>query len=174
MKKETVLAVRIRCGYADAFGSSKDLGVPIENRYFVGGGNSVRGYPEASLGPVEDPVNAPSTFLGGTNIGGRVLLLTNVEWRFPLINRRPFRFDGAFFLDGGNVWSGLGSLKFENFRLTAKKDEVIQQDYRYSFGFGLRYNTPVGPIRLDYGIPIKDEPGMDYSGRFHISLGHIF
>ena len=172
--RETVLALRIRSGYADAFGASKDLGVPIENRYFVGGGNSIRGYPEAGLGPVEDPGGVPSTFLGGTNIGGRVLLLTNAEWRFPLINRRRLRFDGAFFLDGGNVWSGLKSIKLENFRLTAKKDEVVQQDYRYSFGFGLRYNTPVGPIRLDYGIPIKKEPGLDYTGRYHISLGHIF
>jgi len=173
-KKKTVLALRVRGGYADAFGQSKDLGVPIENRYFVGGGNSVRGYPEASLGPVENPGSTPSTFLGGTNIGGRVLLLTNAELRFPLLYRWRLRLDGSFFMDGGNVWSGLKSVKIENFRMSAREDEVVQQDYRYSFGFGLRYNTPVGPIRLDYGIPVKREPGMDYDGRFHISLGHIF
>jgi len=39
---------------------------------------------------------------------------------------------------------------------------------------GLRYNTPVGPIRLDYGIPVKREAGMDKLGRFHVSLGQIF
>ncbi len=173
-KKGVVLALRGRVGFADAFGDSKDRGVPIENRYFAGGGNSVRGYPEAGLGPVADPVGAPSVFQGGTVIGGRVLLLTNAELRFPLPYLSRLRLTGAIFVDGGNVWSSLRSVRFRHFRLVVDEDDVIQQDYRYSVGFGIRYNTPVGPIRLDYGIPIKREPGMDQTGRIHISLGQIF
>jgi outer membrane protein insertion porin family len=170
----SVFAMRLRVGFADAFGDSKNRGVPIENRYFAGGGNSVRGYPEASLGPVAEPVTAPSVFQGGTVIGGRVLMLTNAEMRFPLPYLSRLRISGVLFADGGNVWSSLQSVQMENFRLFVDEGEVIQQDYRYSVGVGLRYNTPVGPIRLDYGIPLKREPGMNATGRFHISLGQIF
>ncbi len=173
-RKGEILALRIRAGYAGTFGGSKSSGVPIENRYFAGGGNSVRGYPEASLGPVDDPDTAPSTFLGGTVIGGQVLLLTNAELRFPLPYLSRIRLSGAIFFDGGNVWANLKSIKSRHFRLVADEDEVVQQDYRYSAGFGIRYNTPVGPIRLDYGIPLKRELGMGQGGRLHISLGHIF
>jgi outer membrane protein insertion porin family len=170
----SVFAMRLRVGFADALGDSKGSGVPIENRYFAGGGSSVRGYPEASLGPVADPINAPSVYQGGTVIGGRVLLLTNAELRFPLPYLSKIRISGVLFADGGNVWSSLRSVRVENFRLIADEDDIIQQDYRYSLGLGLRYNTPVGPIRLDYGIPLKRERGMDSTGRFHISLGQIF
>lgn len=170
----SVFAMRLRIGFADAFGDSRDRGVPIENRYFAGGGNSVRGYPEASLGPVAEPATAPSVFQGGTVIGGRVLMLTNAEMRFPIPYLSRIRISGVLFVDGGNVWSSLRSVQMKNFRLIADENDVVQRDYRYSVGLGLRYNTPVGPIRLDYGIPIKREPGMDATGRFHISLGQIF
>lgn len=172
--RSTVFAVRSRIGYADAFGPSSDTGVPIESRFFTGGGNSVRGYRENSLGPkgLLRDASQPQTTEGV--IGGRLLLLTNAEMRFnlPLLSR--INITGAAFLDGGNVWGSLREMKLKYLRPYIQEDDVVQQDYRYSYGFGVRYNTPVGPIRLDYGIPIKRDEFTDNSGRFHISLGQIF
>jgi outer membrane protein insertion porin family len=170
LSRNTVLAWRVRGGFADAFGATADRGVPIENRFFTGGGNSVRGYDENSLGPR----NVPSSGTPAVNIGGRALLLTNVEMRFPLPLLSRWNFFGAAFVDGGNVWASLGSIQWKDFRPYAKKADVLQEDYRYSVGLGLRYNTPIGPIRLDFGVPVKKEPGVDTSGRFHISLGQMF
>lgn len=172
--RNTVFAVRTRLGYADAFGSSSETGVPIENRFFTGGGNSVRGYRENSLGPkgqVQD-ITQPQTSEGV--VGGRLLLLTNAEIRFGLPLLDKINISGAAFLDGGNVWGSLRDLKLNYFRPYIKEADVVQQDYRYSWGFGLRYNTPVGPIRLDYGVPVKRDEFTDNNGRFHISLGQIF
>jgi outer membrane protein insertion porin family len=166
-----VLAARVRVGYADAFGDSKDTGVPIENRYFAGGGNSVRGYEENSLGPRE--VDS-----GGTQevvpVGGRFLALTNVEIRYPIPLLSRLNFSGAVFFDGGNVWSSLRSASVGDLRLLVDEEDVDVEDYRYSTGLGIRYNTPVGPIRLDYGLPLKFEEDQSSKGRFHISLGQIF
>jgi outer membrane protein insertion porin family len=171
-KGKIVLALRARVGFADAYGASSERGVPVENRYFTGGGNSVRGYKENSLGP-EEPVTTaegePSTVV----VGGRLLLVGNAEARVPIPFLSRYRFSGAFFLDGGNVWRSLGSVDLEDFRFTAPRPEVTDKDFRYSVGFGIRYNTPVGPIRLDFGIPIKRDE-TDRLGRFHMSLGQIF
>jgi outer membrane protein insertion porin family len=161
-----VLGLRTRAGFADAYGNSAT--VPIENRYFTGGGNSVRGYDENSLGPT-----TTSSFSGEDVIGGRVLLLTNAELRYPLPLLSRFNFSGTLFVDGGNVWASLKAIDPKNFRLYADESDVEQEDYRYSVGLGIRYNTPVGPIRLDFGVPVKQEEGVS-SGRFHISLGQIF
>jgi outer membrane protein insertion porin family len=171
-RKSSVVALRTRIGFADAYGSSKDTGVPIENRFFTGGGNSVRGFKENSLGPTALTPNS-SGDLVETPIGGRVLLVCNAELRFPLPLLSRYRFSAAVFADAGNVWPSLESVKIEDFRLHAKPDEVTETDFRYSAGVGLRYNTPIGPIRLDYGMPIKKNPS-DRFGRFHLSLGQIF
>ena len=72
------------------------------------------------------------------------------------------------------MWTGLGSMEPRNFRPYVDEAEVEQQDYRYSVGLGLRYNTPVGPIRIDFGIPVKQDEFTDNGGRFHINLGQMF
>ena len=65
-------------------------------------------------------------------------------------------------------------MSFSDFQLFKNQDDVTQEDYRYSVGLGIRYNTPLGPIRLDYGVPLVVEPGASAKGRFHFSLGQIF
>lgn len=165
----TVFAWRLRGGYADAFGKSSDTGVPIENRFFAGGGNSIRGYEENSVGP-----RAIHESEAPVPVGGRVLLLGNVELRYPIPLLSKINVSGALFVDGGNVWTALESMKPRDFRPWAKEDEVAQQDVRYSVGLGLRYNTPVGPIRVDFGVPVKRDDHTDPGGRFHINLGQIF
>jgi outer membrane protein insertion porin family len=101
-------------------------------------------------------------------------LLTNVELRYPIPILSRINISGALFVDGGNVWTGLESVEPKNFRPYADESDVVQQDYRYSVGVGIRYNTPVGPIRLDFAVPVKRDDIVDDSGRFHINLGQVF
>jgi outer membrane protein insertion porin family len=171
-RRSAVLALRARVGFVDAYGSSADTGVPVENRFFTGGGNSVRGFKENALGPKEMVETSPGV-VEETVVGGRLLIVGNAEVRFPLPYFSRFRFSGTFFADAGNVWSSLGGVNARDFRLFADPAEVTEGDMRYSLGVGLRYNTPVGPIRLDYGMPIKKDD-TDRFGRFHVSLGQIF
>ncbi|MEE9270837.1 MAG: outer membrane protein assembly factor BamA [Candidatus Krumholzibacteria bacterium] len=173
LARRIIVALRARVGFADAFGDSSDEGPPIEARFFTGGSNSVRGYDENSLGPATLTVDPSTGATEETVLGGRALLLTNAELRFPLPLLARFRFSGAAFVDAGNVWRSLDAIDIKHFRPFADRDDVVQEDYRYSVGVGIRYNTPVGPIRLDYGLPLKREPGLD-NARFHVSLGQIF
>lgn len=165
LSEETVLAYRVRAGYAKAFGDSRDTGLPIESRFFLGGGNSVRGYRENTLGPLNST---------GTARGGNIMLLANIEMRFPLPVISKYNFGGAFFLDGGNVWDSVSDIKFEEFVFMKERSDISTADFRYSAGFGLRYYTPVGPIRIDAGFPITRPVDIDYDYWIHISLGQIF
>ena len=167
-----VFALRLRVGYANSYGQSAD--VPVQNRFFTGGGNSVRGYDENSIGPRAIVDNVVTGLPEETVVGGDVLVLTNVELRFGLPWLSRWNFSGAVFADGGNVWAGLGDVRFGDFNPFKDRGEVDQTDYRYSIGLGIRYNTPLGPIRLDYGYPLVVEDGMSTSGRFDFSLGQIF
>ncbi len=163
--KGSVFAYRLRAGYADAFGASNETGLPIESRFFAGGGNSVRGYRENSLGPLgsnEEPR------------GGRVTLLTNAELRFPVPYLARYNFGAALFLDGGGAWNGVDDIRLSGFRFTADRADVTREDYMYGAGVGFRYYTPVGPLRLDIGFPLKKTEDIDFDYRIHISLGQIF
>jgi outer membrane protein assembly factor BamA len=116
-----------------------------EDRLLAGGANTVRGYPEDSLRPQQ--VN----ILGGTSS----LVVLNEELRFPILG--PVR--GVLFGDGAILVS-----KFEDSSTTGS---------HWSTGLGLRYVTPVGILRLDFGIPL-DQGFQPKRGRFYFSLGQIF
>jgi outer membrane protein assembly factor BamA len=162
--RRSVFAYRLRFGFVEPFGSTTASGVPIEARFFTGGSNSIRGYQENTVGPI-------GTL--GDPVGGNVLLLGNIEWRYPLPWLGQYNFGGVFFMDAGNVWTDIDMIKGDDFRFMAGAGDVTELDFKYSAGFGLRYYTPVGPIRLDVGYPVK--PYEDQrSYRVHISLGQIF
>ena len=139
---KTVLAIGINTGYAY---SPKEEEFPLQEHFFTGGLNSVRGYPEDSLGPEES----------GLPIGGKVLLVSNVELRQRIFQRLK----GVVFFDTGNVW--------------AKRKDVALDSMRYSAGLGFRLITPVGPIRMDYGWILGRKKG-ESAGKFYISVGHLF
>ncbi len=161
----SVFAYRLRAGYVDAFGESRETGLPVESRFFAGGGNSVRGFEENSLGPLT---------AGGEPAGGRISLLTNLELRFPLPLIGRYNFGAAVFLDGGTVWNSADEIHPSDFRFTADPADVTRDEYMYGAGLGFRYYTPVGPLRLDIGFPLKKTADMDFDYRVHISLGQIF
>jgi len=186
------LAVRVAAGAVRPYGQSANLGsegVPYQERFFAGGGNSVRGYPEGSLGPqltnrdyldLQGDVPVPD----GASAGGNFLLLANAEWRFPLPVLSRWKLGGVFFLDGGNVWQQLQDVRLKAFRLRSyprpPDDPMATKlwDFRYSIGTGLRLDTPFGPFRVDVGFPLKrarlSETLVEDRALFHFSLGYPF
>ncbi len=131
------------------FGGGKKP-IPIHERFFAGGSNSFRGTRFDELGP-KDPRSLKP-------IGGEALLLFNVELKFPLISALK-DLSGAIFYDKGNVFD-----EPEHFTLTALQD---------SLGFGIRYITPLGPVRFDIGWNL-DAPGGQRKALAFITIGNVF
>ncbi len=121
-------------------------GLPINERFFNGGATTVRSYPELNLGPRDS---------AGYPLGGQAFTVFNVEYTFPLVGQLR----GAVFADAGNV--------------VRDAADFGVADMRYAIGAGLRYNLPVGPIRLDYGYNPAPADG-DAEGAFHFSVGLAF
>ncbi|NNM32934.1 MAG: BamA/TamA family outer membrane protein [Gemmatimonadetes bacterium] len=187
-----VAGLRVQGGWAEAFHDSRADGVPLEDRFFAGGSNSVRGYRENSLGPrvtTADSLEvADERFLANRPTrGGNALLLVNAELRFPLPLLSRLGFGGAVFADGGNVWENWSRVSWNRLRLNSERDDPFDPttilDWRTSVGFGIHYNTPVGPLRVDYGLPLKrarlvdSETGNveeDPHHIWHFSFGHAF
>jgi len=146
-KYDSVLELRLKTGMVDAFGDSST--VPIFERFFAGGANSIRGYEQRKIGPLDPTTNDP--------IGGESILVANIEYTIPLIEFIKL----AVFFDVGNVWAD-----FEDFGTGAFKSGA---------GVGVRIKTPIGPVKLDYGYPLNDEEGEeDKSGKFYFSVSRGF
>lgn len=144
---KSVLQLQLRAGVAKPFGG--DDSIPIYERFYAGGANTIRGYEERSVGPVDQPTSDP--------LGGEALLVANIEYTIPIIDF----IKGAVFVDTGNVW--------------AKASEFGTGGLKTGVGFGVRIKTPVGPLKLDYGIPLNKQPGKENKeGRFHFSMSHGF
>jgi outer membrane protein insertion porin family len=142
--------------------------IPLPERFFAGGGTSLRGFALNQAGP-RDPCT-------GFPVGGQAMLVLNQEFRFPM--RLPFigsRLGGALFYDAGNVFSRLDHITFRPY---SPKPVFVLQDpslppsatnptlcvynctnelnyLAHTIGFGIRYATPVGPIRIDLGYQIN-------------------
>ncbi|GAB4389876.1 MAG: outer membrane protein assembly factor [Thermodesulfovibrionales bacterium] len=144
LSRPLVLALGARGGVAQGLRDTSEL--PLVERFFLGGRNSVRGFAQDTLGPKGAE---------GTPLGGNAFLQGNVELRMRVA--KSWRV--VAFVDAGNVW--------------LKIDEVDPLDLRYAAGLGLRYDTPVGPVRVDYGLKVDPEPG-ESSGEIHFSIGHAF
>src|SRR6266568_3725271 len=127
-------------------GPGEATAIPIDERFFNGGSDTVRSFGERDLGP-HDPKGHP--------IGGEFFTVFNVEYTFPIFGE----LQGALFTDAGN--------------LLPTSEEPGLDDMRHAVGVGLRYKLPVGPIRLDYGV--NPDPRADEdSGAFHFSFGFAF
>lgn len=154
IRERAVLATRLR---AAALGGTDDpnTDIPFFKRYFLGGSQSLRGWGRFEVSPLE----------GGLPIGGLSSLEAMIELRVPVTTN----IGGVVFLDAGNVWPGTfdfdaGSLK-------------------YDAGAGIRYRTPVGPLRFDFGYQLTRIEGLVIDGdpknnnrrwRIHFSVGQAF
>jgi len=186
------LALRLGAGGVRPYGASEErgaAGVPYQARFFAGGGSTVRGYPEGSLGPQISNIDSLRFVTDvpvpdGASAGGNYVLLANAEWRFPLPVLSRWKLGGVLFLDGGNVWQELRDVRLRAFRLRssprAPDDPAATKlwDFRYSAGAGVRLDTPLGPVRVDVGWPLKRarlaEGLVEDRYVVHFSLGYPF
>ena len=126
------------------------MDIPIHERFFAGGSNSFRGARFDELGPVDADSLKP--------VGGEALALLNLELAFPLLSALK-DLKGTFFFDVGNVFE-----KREDLSLTSLKSAA---------GFGLRYKTPLGPVRLELGWNLS-VPREERYALFFITIGNVF
>ena len=128
--------------------------LPIDERFFTGGSTSVRSFTERDLGPYDK--------ISGYPIGGQAFTILNAEYQFP-IPKAPADLKGAVFVDAGNLKSRAEDVGFSNLR--------------YAVGAGIRYNLPIGPLRLDYGqnpAPYHHGRHREHTGAFQFSFGFAF
>ena len=126
--------------------------VPFPERFFSGGGESQRGFPENQAGPRD--------FKTGFPVGGTALLFNSTELRFPLLGSN---IGGVLFHDAGNVYSSLGKMSFR-----VKQHDLQDFDYMvHAVGFGIRYRTPIGPVRVDLAYSINPPSYFGCSGNIN-------
>lgn len=140
---EQALASSLRLGVANPFNATTR--VPLSERFFAGGDSTLRGFERDEVGPKED----------GLPVGGEALFLFNQEYRFPIWRRLR----GVVFYDAGNVFGRL--------------EDLDPTDLRHVLGAGLRVETPIGPLRLEYGAKLDREPD-ESKGEFFVSIGAAF
>ena len=185
-----VWANNIRLGLEQPFNGSY---VPLSEQFFTGGGSTLRGFPLNGAGPQRelpacgDPSNPATCTEITVPFGGDQLLLLNTEFRIPL----PIDFPApihknlslAIFYDGGNSFTQIGFHHIDFGRCTtnivangstsAAPAAAIRNCFTSSVGAGLRYSTPIGPIRIDLGHNLNGIPGIQ-STEIFITLGQAF
>jgi outer membrane protein insertion porin family len=137
-----IVATRLEGGYVFSYGGAE---IPLFERYFGGGPNSIRSFKFHTLSPEEN----------GVLIGGTSLVLGSAEYIVPL----PFNLRAVGFVDVGNVYG-----------FTVPFDLT---DLQVAVGGGIRWNSPFGPIKVDYGINVTPRPGDEF-GAFQFSVGSTF
>jgi len=147
-----VIASRLQLGNIDPVGIDQ-LNVPLSKKYFLGGATSIRGWGRFEVSPLVE----------GLPVGGNSMLAFSEELRAAVHGN----LGAVVFLDAGNVWENSFDFKLG--------------DLRYAIGAGIRYQTPVGPFRFDYGYQLNPIPGLLVDGqpsdrhwRIHFSIGQAF
>jgi outer membrane protein insertion porin family len=153
-KNRLIFKQFFRIGYIK---SLNDRPVPLYERFFTGGVFSLRGYQPDSVGP---SIRIPSTVSGNDErfvYGGDKILLFITEFEIPIYDKAGLR--GVVFFDAGNAFSENENYDIRNLRL--------------DYGFGLRWNSPMGPLRFEWGFPIQRRPGED-AVVFNFTIGNFF
>ncbi|HKX11695.1 MAG TPA: outer membrane protein assembly factor BamA [bacterium] len=152
--KNSVLKFNGRVGWIK---SLNDEPVPLFERFFTGGINSLRGYEFRSVGP---SITIPDGITGKDQdfvYGGNKMLVFNLEYEFPLYDAAGFR--GVVFIDAGNAY--------------AENEDMNPLKMRADFGAGVRWLSPFGPLRFEWGFPFKRNEGEKRSV-FNFTIGSFF
>jgi outer membrane protein insertion porin family len=154
-------ASRISAGFAIPFADSR---VPLSERFFSGGPDTLRGFPIDGAGPQRPvqvcsvPSNPSTCTIISVPVGGDMLFIFNTEARFPVGLLHGL--GGALFYDGGNVYNNINL-------------HQLASDYTNTIGAGLRYRTPVGPVRFDVGYRLTPIPGVQ-ALQYFVTVGQSF
>jgi outer membrane protein insertion porin family len=145
-----VMSIGNRLGMVGSFGRTKD--VPVYERYFLGGADTIRGYSNnGQIGPEN---------------GGNVYDVANLEFKFPLAREKKRTIvQWAFFLDAGNSWD-----RFDD--VSARFGSGVT-NLKVGAGFGIRFTTPAFPIRLDWGYGFNHASGQQKSD-IYFTMGNLF
>jgi outer membrane protein insertion porin family len=165
LTKNLVLARQTTLGFLFPFsipqGLSEAEAIPLPERFFGGGSTSHRGFPDNQAGPrdIGTPAGAgaSATQPTGFPLGGNALLFNNVELRFPLIGEN---IRGVIFHDAGNIYSRIGDISL-------RQRQASLQDFNYmehAAGIGVRYKTPIGPVRVDLVYSINPPRFIGFKG----------
>ncbi|MFZ2639656.1 MAG: outer membrane protein assembly factor BamA [Verrucomicrobiia bacterium] len=158
LDKKHVLLLAGGSGVVDSYGDSTD--VPLFNRFFLGGPNNLRGFRFRDVSPkvgnLTTPGNGPNANNADEPVGGNTYGWATIEYTIPVIEKIRF----AVFYDIGFVNQGSFDYNFGG--------------YNDDFGFGVRLDLPIGPIRFDYGIPITTDEYNGRGGRFNFNIGYQF
>jgi outer membrane protein insertion porin family len=175
---DMILARTLTLGWLHNFREGGPDAIPLPERFFSGGAATHRGFPDNQAGPRDLTTGFP--------LGGSGLLMTSVELRFPLLGES---IGGVLFHDAGNVYR-----RFREISLRPTQRSLRDFNYMvHASGFGIRYKTPVGPVRLDLayspnspefrflrfpdpGVAGVPQPTIQRISRFqfHFSLGQTF
>ncbi len=148
----TVLSAHGQLGYVHALNGNSDE-VPIDERFFLGGIYSLRGFESREVGPRDE---------FGDFIGGDTQAYFNFEYIFPLF--KDLGIKGVTFFDVGNTWNT------EDFW---GEDDDVFSSWRYSAGAGIRWLSPMGPMRFEYGYNL-DARDYESNGKFDFMIGRFF
>lgn len=140
--EDVVFATRLHAGILQT--TRDNQRTPIEERYYLGGASSLRGWGRHRISPLNE---------SGIQLGGNTMAEGSAELRFPVYEL----LHGALFVDAGNVW-------YDSYYYDLG-------DLRYNAGVGVRLRTPIGPVRLDFATPVIND---GFNLQFFISIGHAF
>lgn len=155
--KRLIASTKLTLGYAGEIGQP----IPIDEKFYLGGIYSLRGYKSRSVSPTKNQLikdNYGNNTIERLYMGGSKEVFGNVELTFPLLPEAGLK--GVLFFDYGNSFNDS----------SAVFDTMLM-----SYGYGIRWASPIGPLRLEYGIPINPRTEIDSkSGRLEFSIGTLF
>ena len=147
LTRDLTFARSTNFGFIERLGGLPDI--PLPERIFSGGSSSHRGFPDNQAGPRD--------LITGFPLGGKALFMNSLELRFPLIGDN---ISGVLFHDAGNVYSSIRDISF-------RYHQRNLQDFDYmvhAFGFGIRYRTPLGPVRVDLAYAPNSPQFIGFQG----------
>lgn len=169
-----VFKMNLQVGYIqEHYSGESDRRLPISEMYFLGGINTVRGYALRTVAPTElvvspqSPDGTPTTL----RVGGNKQVIFNAELEIPLLEKVGIR--GVLFFDAGNAFG-----RNVNFFQVAPNDPLaalnLPLGLLYSVGFGVRWFSPIGPLRFEWGIPLTRRPEDKQPIQFEFTIGNSF